>query len=134
MFFKHTKEGKIVILIVYVDDFIVTGNDRDEIRKLKEMLAKEFEIKDLGILGYLVGIEVARLSKGIFVSQTKYVLDLLQEIGMLGCKPANTLIDPNYNWRTTVKSNVVDKGQYQRLVGKPIYYLILDLILHLLLA
>ena len=121
MFFKHTGEEKIVILIVYVDNIIVTENDCDEIRRLKEILAKEFEIKDLGILRYFLGIEVARSSKGIFVSQRKYVLDLLQETSMLGCKPTYTPIDLNHNLRTIVESNVIDRGQYQRLVGKLIY-------------
>ena len=121
MFFKHTGEEKIFILIVYVNDIIVTENDRDEIRRLKEMLAKEFEIKDLGILRYFLGIEVTRSSKGIFVSQRKYVLNLLQETSMLGCKPAYTPIYLNHNLITIVESYVIDKGRYQRLVGKLIY-------------
>ena len=89
-------------MIVYVDDIIFTGNDFDfdEIRRLKRMLAKEFEIKDLGKLRYFLGIEVASSSKGIFLSQMKYVLDLLQEVGMLGCKPSDTPIDPNQNLET----------------------------------
>lgn len=53
MFYKHTKEGKVVILIVYIDDIIITGDDHVEILKLKEKLAAEFEIKDLGLLKYL---------------------------------------------------------------------------------
>ena len=95
LFFKHSTDEKITALIVYVDDIIVTGNDFDEIRRLKRMLAEEFEIKDLGKLRYFLEIEVARSSKGIFLSQRKYVLDLLQEAGMLGCKPSDTPIDPN---------------------------------------
>ena len=106
LFFKHSNNGKITVLIVYVDDIIVTGNDLDEIGRLKGKLAKEFEIKDLGTLRYFLEIEMARSSNGIFISQRKYVLDLLQETGMLGCKPGDTLIDPNHKLRvglTTVR-------------------------------
>ena len=95
LFIKHFLAGKIVVLIVYVDDIVLTGNSTAEINKLKELLAREFEIKDLGNLKYFLGMEVARTRKGISVSQRKYVLDLLNETGMMGCKPAETPMDSN---------------------------------------
>ncbi|PON59888.1 hypothetical protein PanWU01x14_156070 [Parasponia andersonii] len=57
----------------------------------------------------------------LFVSQRKYVLDLLKEAGTLGSKPAATPIDQNHRLRLNNKGNLVDKGRYQRLVGKLIY-------------
>ena len=69
MFYKHSIDGKIAILIVYVDDIILTGNDTIEIRNLKRILASEFEVKDLGFLRYFLGMEVARTTKGILVCQ-----------------------------------------------------------------
>ena len=60
LFVKHSKDGKVIALIVYVDDIIVTGDDLEEMGRLKEKLAREFEIKDLGRLKYFLGIEVAR--------------------------------------------------------------------------
>jgi len=71
-------------LAVYVDDIIITGDDEVEIKCMKENLSKEFEVEDLGQLKYFLGIEVARSPKGIVLSQRKYVLDLLNETGMLG--------------------------------------------------
>ena len=79
LFIKHSTKGKLAILIVYVDDIILTGDYEDELIKLKTLLAKEFETKDLGSLKYFLGMEVARSRKGISVSQRKYVLDLLKE-------------------------------------------------------
>ncbi|KAK2985412.1 hypothetical protein RJ640_007354 [Escallonia rubra] len=76
---EHSASGGVTALIVYVDDIIVTGNDSNEKEALRKYLAKEFEIKDLGKLKYFLGIEVARSKEGIFVSQQKYVLDLLEE-------------------------------------------------------
>ena len=71
------------MLIAYVDDIIVTRNNLTEIRNLKDSLAKEFKIKNLGDLRYFPSIEAARSKKGIFLSHRKYTLDLLKETGML---------------------------------------------------
>ena len=60
MFYKKFENGKMSILIVYVDDIILTGNDEEGIRKLKGQLACEFETKDLGPLKYFLGMEFAR--------------------------------------------------------------------------
>jgi len=88
--------------------------------RLRRNLASEFEIKDLGSLKYFHGIEIARSKKGISVSQRKYVLDLLQETGMSGCRPADTPMDPNSKlWEKG--DTPVDTGRYQRLVGKLVY-------------
>ena len=68
LFTKFSMDGKIAILIVYVDDIIVTGDFAEEIIRLKDILSKEFEIKDLGNLRYFLGMEIARSKKGIVVS------------------------------------------------------------------
>ena len=81
-------------MIVYVDDIILTGDCFKEIKFLENVLAQEFEIKDLGQLRYFLGMEVARSHKGILVSQRKYTLDLLKERSMLGCKLAVTPMYP----------------------------------------
>lgn len=121
MFLKQSPSGKKAILIVYVDDIVLTGDHEEEIKRLKSLLAKEFEIKDLGNLKYFLGMEVARSKKGISVSQRKYVLDLLKETGMLGCKPSETPMDATAKLGNLDKDTPVDKGRYQRLVGKLIY-------------
>ena len=95
MFYKHLVDGKIVILIVYVDDIILTGDDIDGMEKLKRVLAIEFEVKDLDLLRYFLGMEVARTTQGIVVCQRKYTIDLLEETRMLGCKPIDTPMEVN---------------------------------------
>ncbi|KAA0066521.1 Retrovirus-related Pol polyprotein from transposon TNT 1-94 [Cucumis melo var. makuwa] len=121
LFTKASKTGKIVILIVYVDDIVLTEDDQTEISQLKQRMGDEFEIKDLGNLKYFLGMEVARSKEGIPVSQRKYTLDLLTEIGMLGCRPADTSIEFNCKLGNSDDQVPVDKEQYQRLVGKLIY-------------
>ena len=107
--------------IIYVDDMIITGDDSDEIVKLEKNLVAEFEMKSLGDLKYFLGVEVARSSKGIFLSQQKYVLDLLKETYMLGCKPVDTPIVEKHHLGIYQDQEPVDKGRYQRLVGRLIY-------------
>ena len=100
---------------------IITGNDTEEIAKLQKRLATEFEMKNLGGLKYFLGIEVARSEQGIFLSQQKYILDLLCEVGMLDCKPVDTPIVQNHKLGEYPSKMPADKGRYQRLVGKLIY-------------
>jgi hypothetical protein len=121
MFYKHSKEGRIAILIVYVDDIILTGDYHEELIQLKQRLANEFEIKDLGALKYFLGIQFVRSKEGIFVNQCKYVLDLLKETGILGYRIAETPIEPNAKLQPAKEGSVINKERYQRLVGSLIY-------------
>ncbi|RVW34517.1 Copia protein [Vitis vinifera] len=93
LFVKKSHAGKLAILIVYVDDIILSGND----------------------------MGMARSRKGIVVSQRKYILDLLKETGMLGCKPIDTPMDSQKKLGIEKESTPVDRGRYQRLVGRLIY-------------
>lgn len=93
------KIGKVVVLIVYVDDIILIEDDIKEIEALKERLVEKFEIKYLGALKYFLSMDFARSKEGIFVNQCKYVLDLLGEIGMLGCKATETLLNPIWRYK-----------------------------------
>lgn len=119
--FYKSLNGKLSILIVYVDDISITGDDVEEAKKMKNFLAREFEIKDLGPMKYVLRMEVARSKRGISVSQGKYTLDLLKETGFLGSKPVDTPIEANRKIGYAKGEVPVDKGRCQRLVGRLIY-------------
>ena len=70
---------------------------------------------------YFLGIEVAYSTQGIFISQQKYVIDLLAETGKIGCKLVFTPMDPNHKLGEAKEEPMVDKRMYQRLVGRFIY-------------
>ena len=120
MFLKH-QNGNVTALIVYVDDMVVTGDDLVEQAALKSYLSTKFEMKDLGPLKYFLGIEVSRCKSGIFLSQRKYVLDLLEETGMTACKPDSTPLAEGMKLGIDQNQVPVDKGRYQRLVGRLMY-------------
>nr|GFA81936.1 putative reverse transcriptase, RNA-dependent DNA polymerase [Tanacetum cinerariifolium] len=92
-----------------------------EIKRLKEGLFTEFEMKDLGNLKYFLGIDVLRSPKEIFICQKKYILDLLAEIGMINCKPADTPMMVNQKLFMEKKAKLADRNRYQWLVEKLIY-------------
>jgi Reverse transcriptase (RNA-dependent DNA polymerase) len=100
---------------------IITGNDEKEMHTLEEKLSQEFEMKNLGKFKYFLGIEVMRSKEGIFLSQRKYVLDLLKELEMLDCKPADSPMVPNTKFEIKLDQIPENKERYQRLVEKLIY-------------
>jgi Reverse transcriptase (RNA-dependent DNA polymerase) len=108
-------------VLIYVDDIIIVGNDLEEIKRVKMQLKENFDIKDLGLLKYFLGIEIAHSPKSIFISQRKYTLNLLRETGKIGCKPSSTPIDSKNKLNTEDGEPLENVNQFQRLVGKLIY-------------
>ncbi|KAL6323247.1 hypothetical protein AAG906_029254 [Vitis piasezkii] len=95
VFYHHNSSSQCIYLVVYVDDIVITGSDQEGIQRLKQHLFNHFQTKDLGKLKYFLGLEIAQSSSGVVMSQRKYALDILEETGMLECKPVDTPMDPN---------------------------------------
>ncbi|GKV33035.1 hypothetical protein SLEP1_g41587 [Rubroshorea leprosula] len=99
-FKKSTKEATLyvkgnsnesqLILSLYVDDLLLTRNDLKSLEQFKKVMMQEFAITDLGETKYFLGLEVQQLSKGIFICQRKYALDILKKFEMENCKPVAT--------------------------------------------
>ncbi|KAL5561759.1 hypothetical protein UlMin_031506 [Ulmus minor] len=89
LFLKITDRSTLLILI-YVDDIIVTGSNREEIEKLITVLNNSFSLKDLGELNYFLGIEVKTTVEGLHLSQKRYIKDLLIKSKMDNAKPLPT--------------------------------------------
>ncbi|CAM8954568.1 unnamed protein product [Rhodiola kirilowii] len=116
------QEGtEFIILLVYVDDVLLTGTSLALITKIKAFIHDRFRIKDLGKLKYFLGLEVARNPNGIFLHQRKYALDLLTEHDMLECKPAKTALPIKHQLSLSTASPLEDPMPYRKLVGKLIY-------------
>ena len=89
VFYKNSEAG-IILLVVYVDNIVITESDMAGISSLKSFLHSQFHTKDLWMLKNFLGIEVMRSKHGIFLSQMKYVLDLLYETGKLRAKSCSS--------------------------------------------
>eukprot|EP00253_Pinus_taeda_P004674 PITA_04674 len=79
-------DGKLLIIVLYVDDLILKG-DEQLIKSCKEDLARDFEMKDMGLMHYLLGMEVWQRDGELFVSQGKYANGILKRFHMEMCKP-----------------------------------------------
>nr|GEW47173.1 retrovirus-related Pol polyprotein from transposon TNT 1-94 [Tanacetum cinerariifolium] len=119
--FTKKDTSSFTVILVYVDDLLITGSDSSQIHKLKDQLSTTFAMKDLGPLNYFLGIEVTRADQGIFISQKKYALDLLTEYGVLNAKPYKLPKDPNLKLQADVGNPLSDPEPYKRLIGKLIY-------------
>ncbi|CAL9023297.1 unnamed protein product, partial [Prunus brigantina] len=119
--FTHVKGKSITVVLVYVDDMIITGNDPTAIQQLKDFLHHQFRLKDLGLLKYFLGIEVARSKEGISISQRKYILDILDDVGLLGACPVDFPMEQDLKLQSTEGELLKDPTRYRRIVGRLIY-------------
>ncbi|KAE8708930.1 hypothetical protein F3Y22_tig00110332pilonHSYRG00561 [Hibiscus syriacus] len=119
--FVKDNEGKLAIVLVYVDDLIITGDDEAEILQTKENLSVRFQMKELGQLKHFLGLEVDRTHEGIFLCQQKYAKDLLKRFGMLECKSTSTPMEPNIKMCAHEGKDLEDATMYRQLVGSMIY-------------
>lgn len=87
LFTKVTKIT-ITLILVYVDDLLLAGSSIDKINELRSMLSHNFHMKDLGEIRYFLGLEVHRYANGFFISQKKYVMDLLKEYHITAVTPS----------------------------------------------
>jgi hypothetical protein len=111
----------MVILIMYVDDLIITGNNDDHIAQVKKELHAGFKMTDLGLLHYYLGIEVFQHPHHIFISQSKYAVKILQWFGMQDCKPSLTLMEQHLKLSKFEGGGMVDNTIYRQLIGSLIY-------------
>ena len=109
--------NSIVLLAVYVDDIVVTGNNPAEITALKVFLDDRFKIMDLGELNYFLGMEVLKVPNGMALTQRKFALDLLKEFKCDVLSPVTCPLG-SLSKGSSTENNITDITQYRKLVGK----------------
>ena len=114
-------KGSILILLVYVDDILIASNNVEVVNAFKVFLDDKFKLKDLGILKYFLGLEVARTKKGINLRKRKFILELLSDTSLLASKPANVPMDQSTKFRSSMGEDVLDPSLYRRIIGKLLY-------------
>ena len=94
LFLCRTDKGTILLLL-YVDDMSITGDDISGIQELKDFLSQQFEMKDLGHLSYSLGLEITHSIDGLYITQAKYAFNLLSRAGLTDSKTVDTPVELN---------------------------------------
>ena len=116
--FSHTSASGKLLLIMYVDDIIITGDDKKGIDDLKRYLQNSFQTKGLGKLCYFLGIEVARSKEGIILSQKMSWIFCKKQACLDRIKPVVTPIDHNVKFYE-------DQGSYYLILRDIIVWLVI---------
>ena len=120
-FIKTSKEGKVLILSLYVGDLIFIGNDELMFTEFKNSMKHEFDMTDLGKMRYFLGLEVLQRFDGVFISQKKYALEVLQRFGMDKSNSVHNPIVPGFKLVKDEGGVKVDKTYYKQIVGSLMY-------------
>jgi hypothetical protein len=109
-----------IILLRYVDDLFLTGEE-NLIAECKQRLAAEFEMKDLGLMHYFLGLEVWQSPGRIFINQGKYMVKILKRFDMLECKSMNTPMEAKLKLLVDTSSDLIDATLYRQTIGSLMY-------------
>ncbi|KAG6483226.1 hypothetical protein ZIOFF_059868 [Zingiber officinale] len=119
--FIKKRQGLMVIVLLYVDDIILTGSNYAEVTRLQEELSLRFDMKKLGELSNFLGLQIENLDKGIYVSQFSYAKRLIEKFGLIDGKKRSTPLDVNTRLHRDEGTCLSDPRPFRTLVGSLIY-------------
>ena len=121
LFIKFEDGGKMPIVCLYVDDLIYIGSNIAMLESFKKSMMAEFEMSDLGMMHYFLGIEVLQSSTGILISQKKYVGEILDRFQMKDCNPVSTPFEFGLKLNKDNGGKKVNSTLYKQIVGSLMY-------------
>ncbi|KAH9751570.1 hypothetical protein KPL71_014344 [Citrus sinensis] len=111
------KDGDILIVCLYVDDLVFTGSNPSLFEEFKRVMIKEFEMTDIGLTAYYLGIEVKQKEEDIFISQESYANEILKKFKMNDCKPISTPVECGVRLSKLDEGEDIDPTFFKILVG-----------------
>lgn len=118
---KKDEDGNSILISLYVDDMIYTSGSQGLIDQFQAEMKRKFDKADLGLIRYFLGLEIHQSIGGIFISQTRYIEDLLRELNMKQCRYADTPMGINEKFLDEDEAELVDAKMYRSLIGKLLY-------------
>jgi hypothetical protein len=119
-FYFKIMNDEPVILLLYVDDLFLTGEEK-LITECKKRRASKFEMKDLSLMHYFLGLEVWQSPERIFLNQGKYTVEILKRFDMLEYKPMNTPMEAKLKLLVDTSSDLIDATLYRQIIGSLMY-------------
>ena len=113
-----------ILLLLYVDNMIITGNDLSSIQELKDFLSQQFEMKDLGHLSYFLGFEITHSTDELYITQAKYASELLSRAGLTDSKTIDIPVELNVHLTSSGGKLLFNPSLYRCLVGNLIYLIV----------
>ncbi|GKD59064.1 putative ribonuclease H-like domain-containing protein [Tanacetum coccineum] len=119
--FIQKDKGDILLVQVYVDDKIFGSTKKSLCVKFEKMMHKRFQMSLMRELTFLLGLQVQQKEDGIFISQDKYVADILNFFNFVNVKTASTLIETNKTLIKDEEAENVDVHLYRSMIGSLMY-------------
>ncbi|XP_065630728.1 uncharacterized mitochondrial protein AtMg00810-like [Quercus suber] len=116
--FLHRTDKCTILLLLYVDDMIITSDNFIGIQELKDFLSQQFEMKDLGHLSYFLGLEITHSTDGLYITQAKYASELLSRAGLIDSKTVDTPVELNAHLTLTRGKPLSNPSLYRPLVSQ----------------
>ena len=117
VYIKGSNTTNLIVVCLYVDDLLVTGNNETEIANFKGEMMREFEMTDLDLISYFLGIEFKRTDEGVIMHQGRYARDVLKKFRMVDCNSADTPTATGVNLVKDPNEEEVDVTLYRQMVG-----------------
>ena len=121
LYTKFGADGKMLIVYLYIDDLIYVSNDGVMLDDFKKSMMNEFDMIDLGLLRYFLGIEVVQSPTSIFISQKKFVFETLDRFQMKDCNPVLTPTELGLKLTKHGAGKMVNATLYKQIVGSLMY-------------
>ena len=123
LFLYRTDKGTILLLL-YVDDMTIIGDDLNGIQELKDFLSQQFKMKDLGYLSYFLGLEITHSTDRLYITQAKYASELLSRARLTDSKTVDTLVEFNAHLTPSGWKPLSNPFLYRRLVSSLVYFIV----------
>ena len=120
LFFRNVN-GSTILVQIYVDDIIFGSTDDKLCKKFAKLMQSKYEMSMMGELTYFLGLQVKQVSDGIFISQTKYIYDLLKKFDLMDCSSAKTPMATATKLELNKAEKSVDISSYRGMVGSLLY-------------
>ncbi|KAI5348478.1 hypothetical protein L3X38_001365 [Prunus dulcis] len=121
LYTRTDEEGKLIIVSIYVDDIVYTGNSNALLSEFKRDMMQKYEMTDLGLLHHFLGMGVLETENWVFIHQSKYAKSLLVKFGLEDCKSVTIPLPTGEKLKKVDGSQLADEGLFRKIVGNLLY-------------